>query len=213
MGRLILTGYEKKLRIDQHQGKSKKARRRKWQELQEVPNDNDEAVERKVIRLTSPAESSADMPVATREQFPSLESWVTSEMSKNRAAGDTTSIPYSEWNFSAVLIPCVENDHLQVQRPPERYLPPGSTWPTAASDELSVTLNTKSFQESYEDHLEFSRGGSAWKKSIKARNWGEYKKEKQCGGVGLTPAAPLWAGDITPLVKPQDSTSTGMQLL
>ena len=117
-------------------------------------------------------------------------------------------VPYSNWDFSTTLIPdfCRGKSTFEIRLPAPELLPDdiGCNGVQTASHGVRQIMSRQR-QNVHQEH------------SLKCRsnNWGDYKK----GLTRLTPddalllcthAPSLWKGDVTPLLKPHQATSTGM---
>ncbi|XP_033741062.1 tRNA-splicing endonuclease subunit Sen54-like isoform X2 [Pecten maximus] len=139
---------------------------------------------------------------------------------------DPLSVPYSVWEFDKLGFPDIGGvEVLELQMPRLDLLPHGVDLSNA-----STTFDVRAYfsqqrkhhkkhrrqqrQESVEN-LEFSYSEMIHKKKkITASNWGEFKRKMAIRDLEdermlVSPAECLWEGEITPLVKPSDATSTG----
>ncbi len=228
-----VTDYERKIGIYQYAKRYKRKRNRNRQQ----PNEEEigEKTEKKIkvdkcdlledhSTVDNSMESTenpnihmnielSDQPQASRLEFSDNETWA-SGVGTGEDAKERRRVPYSQWDFTHICIPSLTNESvLDFHEPSHAYLPPNVRW-----HQTTISLNIEALHKHkralvYEDVLEFSHGGAGWKANIKASNWGEYKRKYQSkmqeSDIGMLPVAHLWNDDITPLVRPQDATSTG----
>ena len=121
----------------------------------------------------------------------------------------TSSIAYTEWDWTKVSLPNMANQsNLVVEKPNLDLLPCCVLY-----DQDSYTFDLDMFKrhKRAEKNWEFSLGGTSWKRNIQAKNWGEYRRKynKHLTEYSLetSPAGHLWRGDVVPLVRPQDGRS------
>ncbi|OWF52640.1 tRNA-splicing endonuclease subunit Sen54 [Mizuhopecten yessoensis] len=137
---------------------------------------------------------------------------------------DGVCVPYSQWDFDELGFPSIGGvEVLELQMPKLDLLPHGIDFSTApntfdARAYLSQQRKHKMYrgqqQQESVDNLEFSYAEMIHKKrKITASNWGEFKRKMAIRDLKdesafFSPAECLWEGEITPLVRPTDSTST-----
>ena len=132
---------------------------------------------------------------------------------------------YTDWNFSALNFPDVYGCDGKVVIPPvERHLLPSSEMPSAAAAiklERRNNVWMRRRQQGGEEYgrssqLDFSLADWAHgrRRKSRARNWAEFKQEEMEkkddeDDMKRTPVSHLWEDEVTPLIRPQDATSTG----
>ena len=115
-------------------------------------------------------------------------------------------VPYSNWDFDATLFPdfCCGKSTFELRLPAPELLPDDIGCNGAQIASRGVREMSKQQVNAPEHPLK-----------CRSNNWGEYKK----GLTRLSPddtlllcthAPSLWNGAVTPLVKPHQATSTGM---
>ena len=132
-----------------------------------------------------------------------------------------------KWNFDDIDFPDIGNkDRVILKIPSKKLLPPNVEVSEEFDDQCIFDVleyrrisscnygnSADRKQNDYLENLHFSY--SDWMQSrnkIQASNWTEYKKnvrEKMALNVQETPVGHLWEGEVTPLVRPEDATSTG----
>ncbi|XP_055955068.1 tRNA-splicing endonuclease subunit Sen54 [Patella vulgata] len=152
-----------------------------------------------------------------KNEFDSLHCDINKFCSSKASAN--LSLEQTKWDFSQICFPNIANaDHVTVNVPLEQYLPEG------IKIEESCEFNVLEHQAKYsvprfdptnpvDKDLHFSYAD--WvkaKTTVSASNWKEYKsklkKAQQCLETD-SPADILWQGEVTPLIRPEDATSTG----
>ena len=131
-------------------------------------------------------------------------------ISQSTSAASIRHIPYSNWDFSTIVFPDIPRgkSSLQLRLPALELLPDDIRCKDAHVERHKVSyISRQPLDSGSEISLRHSLEG-------RAQNWGEYKE----GMAGLspdnrlllcTPAPSLWKGNVTPLVKPHQATSTG----
>ena len=128
-------------------------------------------------------------------------------ISQSASASSVQRVPYSNWDFSSIAFP----DFQQRKFPVEVRVPASEDLPEDMQCNDSAVGHIS--RHTLKDGPETSQG-HALKSQV--QNWGNYKD----GLAGLsadeklllyTPAPCLWKGDVTPLVKPHQATSTGIR--
>ncbi|XP_071106541.1 tRNA-splicing endonuclease subunit Sen54-like [Haliotis cracherodii] len=135
------------------------------------------------------------------------------------------SVRHTEWDFEKLGFPDIgDKETVVLNIPQTKHLPPNVTLDEEYEDlclfdvteyrqqQASQRPQRRREADNYVFDLNFSY--SAWarsRKNIVAANWTEYKlklRESQHDGAAPSPVDHLWQGEVTPLVKPQDATST-----
>ena len=128
-------------------------------------------------------------------------------ISQSASASSVHRVPFSNWDFGSITFP----DFQHRKFPVEVRVPASGELPEDM--QCSGTTVGHISRQTLKGGPETSQG-HALKSQV--QNWGEYKD----GLAGLsadeklllhTPAPYLWKGDVTPLVKPHQATSTGIR--
>ncbi|XP_067672347.1 tRNA-splicing endonuclease subunit Sen54-like isoform X2 [Haliotis asinina] len=133
-------------------------------------------------------------------------------------------VRHTEWDFEILGFPDIgDKETVVLNIPQTKYLPANVTLSEEYEDlclfdvteyrqQVSQSAQRRRESDNYVFDLNFSY--STWardRKDIAASNWTEYKlklRESQSGGAAPSPVEHLWQGEVTPLVKPEDATST-----
>ncbi|ESO83967.1 hypothetical protein LOTGIDRAFT_229530 [Lottia gigantea] len=119
------------------------------------------------------------------------------------------------WNFSELNFPSIANcDQLVLDKPNDKFLPPNVTPQCGHFDVKNYLNQTKKSTPSslFDTNLEFSQ--HEWLKSkteIHASNWKDFKQKQSEIVKNLqehSPASELWKGEVTPVLRPTDVTTT-----
>ena len=125
----------------------------------------------------------------------------------------TSSIPYSKWDWTVINFPSVANKKILHIKQPSLDVLPCCVQYARSSFTMDVAKLMHPRRTEPGDHLEFSLGSAGWKGKIVASNWGEYRHQycQKLGSFTLenSPANCLWNGEVKPLIKPQDASSSG----
>ncbi|XP_060063341.1 tRNA-splicing endonuclease subunit Sen54-like [Ylistrum balloti] len=137
---------------------------------------------------------------------------------------DGQSVPYSVWEFDRLGFPNIGGvEVLELQIPRLDLLPHGVDLSKASTifnvqtylsqQRKHLKKHHRQQQQECIENLEFSYSEMIHKQTkIMASNWGEFKKKmaiRDMEDKRVSPAQHLWEGEITPLVRPSDATSTG----
>ncbi|XP_046573391.1 tRNA-splicing endonuclease subunit Sen54-like [Haliotis rubra] len=133
-------------------------------------------------------------------------------------------VRHSEWDFETFAFPDIgDKETVVLSIPLTKYLPVNVTLSEEYEDlclfdvteyrqQVSQFAQRRRESDNYVFDLNFSY--STWarnRKNIAAANWTEYKlklRQSQSGRSVPSPVDHLWQGEVTPLVKPEDATST-----
>ena len=128
-------------------------------------------------------------------------------ISQPASASSVPCVPYSNWDFSSITFPDFQHRKfpIEVRVPASEVL----------REDMQCSDTTGHIsRQTLKDGPETSQGHVL---KSQVHNWSEYKD----GVAGLsaderlllyTPAPCLWKGDVTPLVKPHQATSTGIKV-
>lgn len=137
----------------------------------------------------------------------------SSDYSCKSVSSDGFGVPrYSTWDYDSIKLPNMAEEtstEMVLESPPEHLLPPG----VKLSKSLYV-ISIKRYKEPSKMKVAPNQGTVLQMTTIRpsAKNWAEYKRrlriESEDQSLASSPAGILWVGDVTPLVKPWQATST-----
>lgn len=111
------------------------------------------------------------------------------------------------WDFDSIEFPDISKEtglEIVLKRPPSHLLPPGVE---IAKPFYTMTIVRRDLSQKHRSTSNAVVCGSS------ARNWAEYKKmlakKSEAEHLASSPAAILWTGEVTPLVRPSHAVSMG----
>lgn len=119
---------------------------------------------------------------------------------------------YSTWDYDLLKLPNMAGEssaEMVLESPPEHLLPPG----VKLSKPLYI-INIKDYRKPSKLKVTTNQGTILQVTTVRpnAKNWAEYKRllriESEAQTLASSPAGILWTGDVTPLIKPWQATST-----
>lgn len=136
----------------------------------------------------------------------------SSDCSYISVSADGCGVPrYSNWDYDSIKLPNMAGVSAEVvlESPPEHLLPPG-----VKLSKSSYIIDIEHYRKSSRFKVTGDQGTALQVTTVQpnAKNWAEYKRllrmESEDEGLASSPAAVLWVGDVTPLIKPWQATST-----
>lgn len=155
--------------------------------------------------------------------------WTLATLKSHMKQADCAdSCKYSNWNFKQFQFPCIAEKDTVVLSVPAPHLLPQNIELNEDFDDVCMfdvdeyrrqrengSWSASDHRDSYSHlvHLKFSYADWLQKHStpVQASNWGEWKRQvwKQMDLSSLTsPVSHLWREEVTPLLQPEDATST-----
>lgn len=119
---------------------------------------------------------------------------------------------YSTWDYDSIKLPNMAGEastEMVLESPPEHLLPPG-----VKLSKPSYIINIKDYRKPSKLKVTNNQGTVLQVTTVQpnAKNWAEYKRllrmESEAQTLLSSPAGILWTGDVTPLIKPWQATST-----